>query len=94
MWESMAKVLIVDDQPAIRDLLNRVVTGAGHEALIATNAEEALAFLDQKPEILFADIDMPDQTGVELVFKIRQHPDLAELPVVFVTAYRERVAAV
>ena len=37
---------------------------------------------------------MPDETGVELVFKIRQHPDLAELPVVFVTAYRERVAAV
>ena len=88
----MAKVLVLDDQPEVRQLLGSVVEKAGHDVLRAENADEAWGLLDQRPALIFADIDMPGETGVEFVIRLREHPHGADIPVVFVTAYRERAA--
>ena len=88
----MGKVLVLDDQPEVRQLLGSVVEKAGHDVLRAGSADEAWALLDQHPDLIFADIDMPGETGVEFVIRLRDHPDGGDVPVVFVTAYRERAA--
>jgi len=86
----MATVLVVDDEPEVRTLLATVIEKAGHEVLTAADAGEAWALLSKKPAVIFADIDMPGETGIELVLRLREHPTCAEVPVIFVTAYRER----
>src|SRR5688572_9874624 len=87
----MATILIVDDEPEIRELIAMAVEKAGHEALRAADVGEAWALVTERgPSLVFADIDMPGETGIELVLRLREHPDHATLPVIFVTAYRER----
>ena len=86
----MAIVMVVDDEPEVRTLLETVVQKAGHEVVSAADAGDAWSRLDRNPEAIFIDIDMPGETGVEFVLRLREHPSCADVPVVFVTAYRER----
>ena len=86
----MAKILIVDDEPEIRDLIAKTVKSEGHTALTAGSVAEALEVLRQGADLLFLDIDLPGETGVEMVLKIRREGLYQELPIVFVTAYSER----
>ena len=86
----MATVLIIDDEPEVRNLLESYVTKSGHQPLCAGDAGEAWALLEQEPKLILADIDMPGETGVEFVLRLREHPTCADVPVIFVTAYRER----
>ncbi len=86
----MAKILVVDDDAAVRDVLTSFFEKEGHEVLQAASVAEAWDALDQEPQAIFADVDMPAETGVDLVFRLRQHPAHADLPVAFVTAYAAR----
>ncbi len=86
----MAKVLVVDDEAEVRTLLESVVKNGGHEVLTAADATAAWELLKEKPEALLIDIDMPGESGVEFVLRLREHPTCSDIPVVFVTAFRER----
>lgn len=88
--EQMAVVMVVDDEPEVRTLLETVVKKAGHEVICAADAGDAWSQLSRNPEAIFIDIDMPGETGVEFVLRLREHPSCADVPVVFVTAYHER----
>lgn len=86
----MATVMVVDDEPEVRQLMRSIIEKAGHDVVTAVDAADAWRQLDTNPAVLFVDIDMPGETGVEFVLRLRDDPAYAELPVVFVTAYRER----
>ena len=86
----MARILIVDDQPEIRDLLSKTVEGEGHTALTAGSVAEAWEALKRGADLVFLDIDLPGETGVEMVLKLRKERLYQTLPVIFVTAYSER----
>ena len=86
----MAIVLVVDDEPDIRNLLKTIIEKAGHAVHTASDAGEAWALLEKRPDIIFADIDMPGETGVELVLRLRDHASCGAVPVIFVTAHHER----
>ena len=86
----MALIMVVDDEPEVRQLMETIISKAGHEVLSAADASHAWSQLDRRPQALFVDIDMPGETGVELVLRMREHPDHADVPVAFVTAFRER----
>jgi len=86
----MARVLIADDDAEIRVMLRKIVEQIGHEVVEAGTGVEAEAFLDQPFGLMLLDIDMPGETGIDLVMKVRKQPALASVPVVFVTAYPER----
>jgi two-component system, OmpR family, response regulator len=86
----MAVIMVVDDEPEVRQLIETVVRKAGHEVVTAADAGSAFALLDREPAAIFVDIDMPGETGVEFVLRLREHPRCAHVPVAFVTAYRER----
>lgn len=86
----MATVMVVDDDPEVRTLIESIVAKEGHEVLAAADGSNAWSMLEREPAAIFVDIDMPGETGVEFVLRLREHPVCAEVPVVFVTAFRER----
>lgn len=91
----MANVLVVDDDDANRLLLQRLVEAENHVVHAASSVDEAWqAIVDGlKPDVVFLDIAMPDNTGIELVFRMRETSGLEKVPVVFATAFRERSRA-
>jgi DNA-binding NtrC family response regulator len=73
----MAKILVVDDEALIRDVLSRRLTQWGHEVVTAPSAEAALAEMEKRPaEIVFSDVIMPLHDGLWLTQKLRERwPD-------------------
>ena len=84
----MARVLVVDDNAANRDLVVTLLGYRGHTALEAADGKAALAIAKSEPvDLIITDLLMPDMDGYELVRELRADPDLAETPVIFYTAY-------
>ncbi len=68
------KVLVVDDEASVRDMLGQAFGDAGFAVLSAANGEEALALLDKETvPVVFTDLKMPGMTGIELCRRIREH---------------------
>lgn len=88
---SAATILIVDDETRNRDLLEAILKPAGYQLAMADSGQEALAqTLELKPDLILLDVMMPDITGYEVCETIREDPDLAEIPVIMVTALDDR----
>lgn len=69
----MARILIVDDEPPMRELLSRFVQAAGHEVAQADSAESALALCAANPPaVVFCDLHMPGRGGAWLVTELRK----------------------
>ena len=90
----MAKVLVVDDNAANRELVVTLLKYRGHEPLQAADGAEALEVVRaQRPDLVISDVLMPTMDGYEFVRLLRADPALAATEVVFYTAhYRERDA--
>jgi response regulator RpfG family c-di-GMP phosphodiesterase len=88
---TLTSVLIVDDEPALRDLMARWAVSLGLEPTTAASSEEALERLRSRPhDLAVIDIVMPGHNGLWLVEELRRaHP---EMPVVLATGYTERLA--
>jgi PAS domain S-box-containing protein len=66
-------VLVVEDEPALRELTTRILTGAGYSVLVAGSGAEALAVLERHKgavDLLFTDVVMPGMTGRELAVRL------------------------
>jgi DNA-binding response OmpR family regulator len=69
---SEKKILVVDDEEAIRDVLHQVFTQAGYEVRLAEHAEKAIKILRQESiMVMFLDLKFPGVNGVDLCKKIR-----------------------
>jgi two-component system response regulator (stage 0 sporulation protein F) len=78
-------LLLVDDEPAVRELLHEYFAGQGYTVSTAPNGEMALAAVRaQRPDLVMLDIRMPGLDGVEVLRRLRRHD--TTLPVVMVTA--------
>lgn len=79
----MTRVLLIDDDPLVRQTLNAMLTGSGYEVAEAENGEEGLAvFADSAFEAAVVDILMPEKEGLETVQELRRlQPDLAILTI-------------
>jgi two-component system phosphate regulon response regulator PhoB len=83
-------VLIVEDEPEIRELLSFTLGRAGFRVLEAASGEEALQRLDGAlPGILVLDWMLPGMSGVDLARRLRRDPHTAELPIIMLTARGE-----
>lgn len=83
----MAKILIAEDERDIRDLVAFTLRFAGHEVFAAANGEEAVEMAPKvNPDIILMDVRMPRMTGYEACRVMKQHPDLRDIPVVFLSA--------
>lgn len=82
-----ATVLIVEDEPAIQELLALTVRQAGHQPRLADSAEQALGLLREAlPDLLLLDWMLPGQSGVELARRLRADRRTRELPIIMLTA--------
>ena len=77
------KILVVDDEPMLTDLLDAHLTQRGYLVCKANNAEGALAKLGLKPDLILLDIGMPGTDGLQLCQTIRNH---IGCPILFLTA--------
>ena len=86
------QVWIVDDEPAIRELLTVIVTSAGYEIETFAGGAEVLACADPPPAVVLLDLMMPEVDGIEVLKELkRRHPTL---PVIILTAVNEVSRAV
>src|SRR5581483_9551548 len=88
----MATILVIDDEPANRDLVRTVLQYRNHRVLEAADGAEGLETTRrEKPDLVIADILMPTMDGLEFVRRLRAELDLAESRVLFYTAaYNEK----
>lgn len=77
------KILIVDDEPDIVSMLASFFTGKGYHILTAHSGAEALQKIEQSPDIILLDINMPDMDGLEVCELVR---DRVSCPILFLTA--------
>ena len=83
----MAKILIAEDEPDIRELVLFMLRFAGYEVVAATNGEEAVqTALREKPDLILLDVRMPRMTGYDACRLMKANPDLRDVPVVFLSA--------
>jgi signal transduction histidine kinase len=83
----MSTVLIVDDSPSARETLLAALDGHGYQLVTAENGSEALQVASQiRPDVILLDVMMPGMDGFEVCQRIRSMPELAEVPVVLLTA--------
>ena len=83
----MAKILIAEDEPDIRDLITFTLQFAGHQVTATANGEEAYRkAVEVLPDLILLDVRMPRMTGYEACHAIKANPQTAAIPVVFLSA--------
>lgn len=83
----MARILIAEDEPDIRELVAFTLRFAGHEVATTSNGEEALQQASLiTPDIILMDVRMPRMTGYDACRAMKADPELQHIPVVFLSA--------
>ena len=83
----MAKILIVEDETAIRELVAFVCEADGMTAVKAADLSEARSALASgRPDLMLLDVMLPDGSGFDLLRAVKQSSDLRDLPVIMLTA--------
>jgi two-component system sensor histidine kinase/response regulator len=84
-------ILVVEDEPYILEIVSFLLTDEGYRVLQATNGLDALDIVSyEKPDLIISDVKMPGMDGFALCEQVRQDPDLAQIPFIFLTAKSER----
>jgi DNA-binding response OmpR family regulator len=87
--EAKASILVVDDEPDLLENIGLALEAEGYRVLTAGDGVEALAVLRSQPvDLVLADIAMPEMNGYQLYERVRQNPQWATMPFVFLTARR------
>lgn len=77
------KILIVDDEEMMTELLSDHLQDCGYDTITANCSQKAIELLQKQPDLIILDINMPDMNGLELCKNIRNH---INSPIIFVTA--------
>lgn len=82
------RILVVEDEQAIQDMIRMLMERVGYEVVPALNAAQAAQILRGKPlpDVMLLDLMLPDVDGLELLRQIREKPIFDNLPVVIVSA--------
>lgn len=84
------KILIVDDETPIRDMLRVALEMAEYDCIEASNAQEAHALIvDEKPDLVLLDWMMPGTSGIELARRLKRDEVTADIPIIMLTAKGE-----
>mgnify|MGYP000149634254 FL=1 len=88
----MAKILVIDDEEQLRDLIKKMLTRDGHQVLMAQDGEEGVRGFHQfNPDLIITDIIMPNKDGIEVIMELlKSHPDL---PIIAISGGRRAITA-
>jgi DNA-binding response OmpR family regulator len=82
------KILVVDDESVIRELLRTFLIGEGYEVIEAASGEEAVETARrEKPQVVLLDIKMPGMDGIEACERLRMDERTRFIPIIMVTAF-------
>ena len=85
------KILVVDDELEIRDLLTEVLTGEGYDVIQASNGMEALELVEkEEPQVILLDVMMPGIDGIEVCRRLKEEDKTRFIPIIMVTAFEDR----
>ena len=83
-----ATILVVDDAEETRDLFKFILEQEGYTIILTSNGREAISLLESfKPDLIIADLMMPEISGVDLIKSIRSQPALADIPIIVISAF-------
>jgi CheY-like chemotaxis protein len=83
----MTTVLIADDEPSLRLLVNATIASDDYEVVEAEDGDQAWRLIrEHRPRVALLDVQMPGMTGLELTRAIREQPELADMCVVLLTS--------
>jgi len=83
----MAKIVIAEDEPDIRELIAFTLRFAGHEVIAGNNGQEGYDLTKKEhPDLAMFDVRMPRMTGYDACKLIKADPEIAHIPVIFLSA--------
>jgi CheY-like chemotaxis protein len=85
----MARVLVVDDEDVLLEMIATLIDDLGYESIVATSGLEALQLLstsDTTPALIISDVMMPKMNGVEFSKAVRENPNLRGVPIILMSA--------
>jgi len=89
--EDAPTILVVDDDPAVRDLLTRHLERGGYRAITASTGDEALRMAQEFiPDAITLDVVMPSTDGWSVLSALKKNPRLADIPVIMITIVDDR----
>jgi two-component system chemotaxis response regulator CheY len=82
-----SRILIVDDDESLRELLRLHLAGAGYEVNVAADAIAAgYAVLSSAPDLIISDVNMPHMSGFEFIAALKSDKSIPNIPVIFLTS--------
>lgn len=85
------KILVIEDHAVDLKLADLVLSTAGYDVSTAETAEQAIAAIQEdRPQLIFLDLDLPGMDGLTLARKLKADPDTRDIHVVAVTCYAEQ----
>jgi DNA-binding response OmpR family regulator len=85
------KILVADDEPVGRQLLEAILYPEGYEIIFAKDGDEALnSIIRNQPDLVLLDVMMPKMDGFEVCKKVRRNPETAHIPIFLITALDDR----
>lgn len=83
---NQARILVVDDEPEITDIVETFLTESGYTVGVENNAQAAIEAAKKfLPDLILLDIMMPGMDGYSICNQIKAEPQLAHIPVIFLT---------
>jgi two-component system, chemotaxis family, chemotaxis protein CheY len=83
---TVAKILAVDDSKVIREMMNIILSQAGHDVVCAEDGIEALKIAEKDTfDLVLSDLNMPNMNGNKLVMSLRRMPAYRTTPIIMIT---------
>ncbi|MEK9724841.1 MAG: phosphate regulon transcriptional regulator PhoB [Rhodospirillaceae bacterium] len=90
MEQATSRILIVEDDPALVDLMQYNLETVGYEVSVVVDGDECMAAVeDEQPDLIILDWMLPNVSGIELCRQLRQDADTRRIPVIMLTARNE-----
>jgi DNA-binding response OmpR family regulator len=84
------RILVVDDEQTIRELLAELLSIEGYEVRFASNGREAIGLAAlETPHLVILDANMPEMNGIEVAWALRSQHETCWVPIIMVTAFAE-----
>jgi two-component system NtrC family response regulator len=83
----MGRILLIDDDNSLREVVHFILTESGHEVLTAADGRAGLELLAEEPDLVITDIRMPGLDGMEVLRRVRDETAPTPVPVIMLTAH-------